>query len=119
MKATYGEVFQCTCNKTGKDPYGTDAEEACEHYHDNPPDWCMKKPEGREIFKDPITDSGEKKSARGLLRVDLNEQGEVTLYQQQTKEQEDRGLLKIIFFNGVMVRKYSLADIRERLRKNS
>jgi nicotinic acid phosphoribosyltransferase len=31
--------------------------------------------EGREIFKDPITDDGTKKSATGLLHVTKNENG--------------------------------------------
>jgi len=74
--------------------------------------------EAQEIFKDPITDSGEKKSARGLLRVDYNEQGKVTLYQQQTKEQEKQGLLETVFLNGKLVKKQSLLEIRKRLEKN-
>lgn len=111
MKATYGEVLECTCNSI-------DQQDSCKHYHDNPPDWCTKKPEGREIFKDPITDSGEKKSARGLLRVDYNENGKIVLYQQQTKEQEEGGLLETIFLDGKLTKRYTLAEVRENLRKN-
>ena len=39
----------------------------------------------RELFKDPITDSGIKKSAKGLLRVEKTEDGFV-LFDQQTME---------------------------------
>lgn len=42
---------------------------------------------GRELFKDPITDSGVKKSAKGLLRIEESENG-FTLFDQQTAEQE-------------------------------
>lgn len=69
---------------------------------------------GREIFKDPITDSGTKKSARGLLRVEL-ENGEYVLYDQQTPEQEKMGELRTVFKNGKMVVDESLEDIRDRL----
>lgn len=34
--------------------------------------------EGREIFKDPVTDDGTKKSATGLLKV-IKEEGEYKL----------------------------------------
>ena len=98
VKATYGEVDVSDCL-----PHS-------EHYY--------KDVEAREIFKDPITDSGEKKSARGLLRVDYNNQGKVTLYQQQTKEQEEEGLLQTIFLDGKLLIKQSLAEIRKRLEKN-
>ncbi len=98
MKATYGEVLT-------KGEYRTDGSGA------KYPDVI----EAREIFKDPITDSGEKKSARGLLRVDYNEKGEIALYQQQTKEQEEQGLLEVIFLDGKLIKKQTLAEIRERL----
>jgi nicotinamide phosphoribosyltransferase len=70
--------------------------------------------EDRELFKDPITDSGVKKSAKGLLRVEL-EDGEYVLYDQQTREQEKQGELKTVYANGEIINKNSLAKIRERL----
>lgn len=70
--------------------------------------------EGREIFKDPVTDSGTKKSAKGLLRVEL-ENGEYVLYDQQTSEQEKDGELKIVFLDGKAYDSHSLNEIRERL----
>lgn len=66
------------------------------------------------IFKDPKTDNGVKKSARGLLRVEVSG-GEYILLDDQTPEQETQGELKIVFEDGSLVREVSLADIRARL----
>ncbi len=68
----------------------------------------------REIFKDPKTDSGMKKSARGLLRVEM-EDGNFVLYDRQTPEQEKRGLLQPVFYNGKLVRYELFSDIQNRL----
>lgn len=65
----------------------------------------------QEIFKDPITDNGVKKSAKGLLRV--NE--DFTLSDQQTWEQEKTGLLEIVFEDGKITKETSLSKIRELL----
>ena len=67
--------------------------------------------EPREIFKDPKTDSGVKKSARGLLRVERHE-GQYVLLDQQTVDQEQRGELKTVFNDGTLTREVSLAEIR-------
>lgn len=66
----------------------------------------------REIFKDPVTDSGFKKSARGLVRV--NEFGD--LEDQVTWEQTNTGLLKTVFCEGHLLVEQSLSEIRERLK---
>ena len=56
--------------------------------------------QGVEIFKDPATDKGKvKKSAKGLLRVE-KENGKFVLYDQQTPEQEQGGLLQSVFKDG-------------------
>jgi nicotinamide phosphoribosyltransferase len=77
--------------------------------------WGLVNGEGREIFKAPKTDSGVKKSAKGLLRVEL-EDGEYVLYDQQTKEQEGQGELKTVFHNSISTKGLTLQDIRDRLR---
>ena len=69
---------------------------------------------GYELFKDPITDSGMKKSAKGLLRVE-KEGDNFVLYDQQTKEQEAQGELKTVFLNGELILQTSLTEIRQRL----
>lgn len=110
MKATYGEVLECT-------GVGENGESCSKNNNCTYPD-CKKVSIGREIFKDPITDSGEKKSARGLLRVDYNEEGKIVLYQQQAKEQEAQGLLQTVFLDGKLIKKYTLAEVRGNLRRN-
>lgn len=72
---------------------------------------------GREIFKQPKTDSG-KNSAKGLLRVEL-ENGKLVLHDQQTWEQEHAGELKLVFadgiFNQAWIKENTLVKIRARL----
>lgn len=67
----------------------------------------------QDIFKDPVTDSGTKKSAKGLLRVEV-EDWEYVVYDQQTEEQERGGRLNTVFLDGI---EYitTLSEIRSRL----
>ena len=71
---------------------------------------------GREIFKDPITDDGTKKSATGLLRVTTGEDG-YKLVDRQTWEEEQTGELKPIYEDGIFYNLTTLTEIRERLKK--
>lgn len=73
--------------------------------------------EGRELYKEPKTDDGMKKSARGLLRVE-KEQHNFVLHDRQTAKQSAEGLLLPVFCNSKMMRMTSLVAIRETL-KNS
>jgi len=66
------------------------------------------------IFKDPKTDTGDKKSAKGLMRVEL-ENSKYVMYDEQTIEQEKGGELKVVFENSVLYNQTSLTDIRARL----
>lgn len=68
----------------------------------------------RELFKDPKTDDGMKKSAKGLLRVE-REGDTFVLYDQQTWEQEASGALETVFLDGKLVKDQSLAEIRARV----
>lgn len=69
-----------------------------------------------EIFKDPLTDGGVKKSAKGLLRVDKNEiSGEIYLNECVSEEAERGGMLKTIFKNGIVSNKATLAEVRFRI----
>lgn len=70
---------------------------------------------GREIFKDPVTDRGLKKSAKGLLQVYLNDEGVPTLKDCCTWEEESKGLLEVIFENGNFVSGTTMNDIRDRI----
>ncbi len=78
--------------------------------------WGQVNNAGRNITKDPVTDRGDKKSASGLLRVEKDANGFV-LFDEQSKAQESRGLLKTVFENGKLLRETNLSDIRARLRE--
>lgn len=70
--------------------------------------------ERRDIFKNPKTDSGTKKSAKGLLRVENNGDS-LVLYDNQTEDQEKQGMLEVVFENGKLLKSTSLSDIRKRI----
>lgn len=72
--------------------------------------------EGRDVMKDPVTDAGTKKSAKGLLRVEKVDDDYV-LHEEQTFEQEGEGELNIIFKNGKLWEEniQSLTEIRTTL----
>lgn len=70
---------------------------------------------GREIFKNPVTDSGEKKSACGLLRIDLGANGEYVLRDKVTPAEEEGGELKVIYEDGTFYNRQTLAQIRQKL----
>ncbi|ARV09510.1 nicotinate phosphoribosyltransferase [Winogradskyella sp. PC-19] len=70
--------------------------------------------ERREIFKDPITDDGIKKSAKGLVKVD-KVNNEYVLVDQVTPEQENTGELLVIYEDGKFVNQVTLQEIRDRV----
>lgn len=76
--------------------------------------WGQVNGEARQIFKDPLTDKGEKKSAKGLIRVERSDDG-FSLFDQQTSEQEQGGVLQTVFEDGELIRETDLEQIRERL----
>lgn len=78
--------------------------------------WGQVNGEARELFKDPKTDGGTKKSAKGLLRVE-KEGDNFVLYDQQPIGQECQGLLENVFKNGDLLRETTLADIRALLKQ--
>lgn len=71
--------------------------------------------EGREIFKDPKTDNGTKKSAKGLLMV-IQTGKTFELKDQVSKKEEARGALETVFKDSHIVKEYTLNDIRQRVR---
>lgn len=71
--------------------------------------------DSREIFKDPKTDSGTKKSARGLLRVEMNFERGFILKDQQNVIGEAGGELREVFYNGKLLNETTLKEIRGRL----
>jgi nicotinamide phosphoribosyltransferase len=55
--------------------------------------------QARELFKDPITDNGTKKSAKGLLAVHVTPEGFV-LEEQVTKDVEECNALQLVYCDG-------------------
>lgn len=72
--------------------------------------------EGRAIYKDPVTDDGTKKSAKGLMKI-VEEDGRYRLIDQVSWEEEQQGALKEVFRDGRLLIDQRLADIRNRIRK--
>jgi nicotinamide phosphoribosyltransferase len=70
--------------------------------------------EAREIFKDPVTDGGIKKSACGLLRVDKVD-GEFVLRDRVSRFEEGGGELKEIYTDGIPMNRTTLDEIRARV----
>ena len=58
--------------------------------------------EGMEIFKSPKTDSGTKKSAKGLLRV-VKEQNSYRLEDGVSKDEQNMGALELVYINSTLV----------------
>lgn len=71
--------------------------------------------EGRAIFKDPITDDGTKKSAKGLMKV-IRTEDSFQLIDQVSWEEEATGELKEVFRDGKLLIDYSLREIRETIK---
>lgn len=94
MKATYGELLHRG------------------HHEFNP-----VVIEGREIFKDPKTDDGTKKSAKGLIAVYYDYTGYM-MKDQVTWEEVNNCAFEPVFENGKLVRDHTLSEIRDRLQKS-
>lgn len=106
MKATYGEI------RTPNPEYP---------YSSNPNEAFIV--ECREIWKDPITDDGTKKSKKGLLQVcsgQIMKDGvlidAVGCLDQQTWEEEKKGWLTTVFKDGKLVKETNLEEIRNKLK---
>ena len=68
---------------------------------------------GYDIYKDPVTDDGTKKSLKGLICVTENHE----VLTQCTWEQESQGILQTIYENGQFHNQTTLTEVRERLNK--
>lgn len=95
MKATYVEVLKPIEGKSKEE-------------------WIF---EGREIFKDPITDDGTKKSATGLLFVGKDISGNIRLFDKVSWETESKGQLKTLYRDGKFYMNTTLTQIKEKLKE--
>jgi nicotinamide phosphoribosyltransferase len=70
--------------------------------------------EGRAIFKDPKTDDGTKKSAKGLMQVYKDGiTGKLAVKDECSWEEEAQGELVTVFRDGQLVQEWSLQEIRQ------
>jgi nicotinamide phosphoribosyltransferase len=81
--------------------------------------WFKTEDEEYDIYKDPATDNGTKKSLRGLVAVFLDENGEPYVKTQCTHEEEATGILQVIYENGKFFNKIDLGTIRSRVKELS
>lgn len=70
-----------------------------------------------ELYKDPKTDNGTKKSAKGFLRVDKVD-GKYVLRDNVSMEEEMQGELRTVFLNGKLTVDDGIATIRSRVEAN-
>lgn len=76
--------------------------------------WCMIDGEAKEIFKDPKTDSGMKKSLKGLISV-VEKDGKYVALDCVEPYEEASGCLETVFENGKILREFTLSEIRENI----
>jgi nicotinamide phosphoribosyltransferase len=81
--------------------------------------WFQTEDEEYDIYKDPATDNGTKKSLRGRVAVLQGEDGEITVKTQCTAEEENTGLLHIIYENGKFYNQTTLGEIRNKVKELS
>jgi len=70
----------------------------------------------REIFKDPITDSGEKKSAKGLIAVHEKD-GTYFMKDQVEWKEVNNCAFEPVFEDGILLRDHTLSSVRKRTEK--
>jgi len=76
--------------------------------------WVQVHGEGRDVWKDPITDFG-KKSKRGRLALD-NKNGKFeTVPEESLREGID--ILDTVFVNGILLKDENFEDVRKRARR--
>ena len=76
--------------------------------------WFEVDGKGYDIYKDPVTDDGTKKSLKGLVQV-VMEGDEYQVNTQCSWEQESEGILQTIFEDGKFYNQLTLTEIRSRL----
>lgn len=96
MKATYGEVVEDIGEAAGGHDFVVSV--------------------GREIWKDPITDDGTKKSAKGLIAVYAHEDGTgYYMKDQATWDEVEHCAYKNVFVDGHLLIDWSFRAVRERI----
>ena len=76
--------------------------------------WFECDGQGYEIYKDPVTDDGTKKSLKGMVKV-IKDGGEYVAVTGCTKAEEDTGELQVIYQDGEFYNQTTLTQVRERI----
>ena len=133
VKATYGEIKkECVCKSRRPNtdtpleeqiPWGACLSEDGKYLIASECGRCDNDNfvEAREIFKDPITDDGTKKSKKGLLTVVesegmFNTGKTLGVKDKCTWEEEKTGLLTTVFKDGKLIKTTTLEEIRNKLK---
>lgn len=77
--------------------------------------WCQISGDPYDIFEDPKTDDGVKKSLKGLIMVGLDEYGNYHAYDQVSKVLEKEGYLQTVFEDDKLLVDWTLEDIRRNI----
>lgn len=75
--------------------------------------------EGRNIFKDPKTDDGTKKSATGKLAVGNLADGTLYLIEKANDEEISRSVIQPVWEDGKFVKEYSFAEVRGNVKRTT
>ena len=81
--------------------------------------WARVNDEGRELYKDPATDSGVKKSARGMLVIVKNNKGAIEMrdgLNETQRRAEGQDLLAPVWREGKLLQRQTLEQVRARVR---
>lgn len=77
---------------------------------------------GHDIYKDPATDDGTKKSLKGFCKVDqlvgAHGVSDIFVKTQCSEEEENTGMLQVIYENGKFFNQTTLEEIRKRVANN-
>jgi nicotinamide phosphoribosyltransferase len=77
--------------------------------------WFQANGVNYDIFKDPISDDGTKKSLKGLISVHETEDGDHSVGVQCTLDQEKEGILQVIYEDGKFYNQITLSEIRGKI----
>ena len=76
--------------------------------------WFMNNGKGIDIYKEPVTDDGTKKSLKGKCAV-FETDGVYVVKTQCTEEEENTGLLQVIYENGKFFNQTTMSEIRAKI----
>lgn len=113
MHGLYENGFETTCMVFGIGSYTYQCVTRDTHGLAVKATWGQVNGEAREIYKDPTTDDGTKKSLRGLFRVLRRDDG--SLYVEDRVPDTKGCIMHTAFKDGVPMNMPSLKDIRKRL----